>query len=426
MGINRKKMAALGALVALTAAVLAAPAGASVRTSPWDSIQSWETGTVTRVVDGDTMIVTDDVTDEKSRIRLIGINTPETYSATDQVAHCGGWQATAALEELAPVGTKVRLASLDPASTGKSKRPQRTVLAWNPISQQYDQDLAWAMAERGWGHWFTVADEAAMSSLYREVIKSAQQRKVGIWNPDLCGVNEQPEANILLRVNRSAESLNDEWVTVRNLGATPIDLSGWRIRDTGNTAIYLFPGGSILSPGDYRIIRSGVGAPGGTDGRTLFIGKKTNLVYNDPGTGPYLVGDAAYLLDRYGNYRFTREYPCLNGCELDALEGSVVISEIFLGKKKGKTRAATQFVRLLNTGATTQCLDGYRIVTGNTTFRFDPGTCLAPGTTWTLRSGVGENTAINHFLDRKISMLWLNGSLTLISDREQVMGERFW
>ncbi len=426
MGINRKKTAALGALVALTAAVLAAPAGASVRTSPWDSIQSWETGTVTRVVDGDTMIVTDDVTDEKSRIRLIGINTPETYSATDQVAHCGGWQATAALEELAPVGTKVRLASLDPASTGKSKRPQRTVLAWNPISQQYDQDLAWAMAERGWGHWFTVADEAAMSSLYREVIKSAQQRKVGIWNPDLCGVNEQPEANILLRVNRSAESLNDEWVTVRNLGATPIDLSGWRIRDTGNTAIYLFPGGSILSPGDYRIIRSGVGAPGGTDGRTLFIGKKTNLVYNDPGTGPYLVGDAAYLLDRYGNYRFTREYPCLNGCELDALEGSVVISEIFLGKKKGKTRAATQFVRLLNTGATTQCLDGYRIVTGNTTFRFDPGTCLAPGTTWTLRSGVGENTAINHFLDRKISMLWLNGSLTLISDREQVMGERFW
>ena len=426
MGINRKKTAALGALVALTAAVLAAPVGASVRTSPWDSIQSWETGTVTRVVDGDTMIVTDDVTDEKSRIRLIGINTPETYSATDQVAHCGGWQATAALEELAPVGTKVRLASLDPASTGKSKRPQRTVLAWNPISQQYDQDLAWAMAERGWGHWFTVADEAAMSSLYREVIKSAQQRKVGIWNPDLCGVNEQPEANILLRVNRSAESLNDEWVTVRNLGATPIDLSGWRIRDTGNTAIYLFPGGSILSPGDYRIIRSGVGAPGGTDGRTLFIGKKTNLVYNDPGTGPYLVGDAAYLLDRYGNYRFTREYPCLNGCELDALEGSVVISEIFLGKKKGKTRAATQFVRLLNTGATTQCLDGYRIVTGNTTFRFDPGTCLAPGTTWTLRSGVGENTAINHFLDRKISMLWLNGSLTLISDREQVMGERFW
>jgi len=426
MGINRKKTAALGALVALTAAVLVAPAGASVRTSPWDSIQSWETGTVTRVVDGDTMIVTDDVTDVKSRIRLIGINTPETYSATDQVAHCGGWQATAALEELAPVGTKVRLASLDPASTGKSKRPQRTVLAWNPISQQYDQDLAWAMAERGWGHWFTVADEAAMSSLYREVIKSAQQRKVGIWNPDLCGVNEQPEANILLRVNRSAESLNDEWVTVRNLGATPIDLSGWRIRDTGNTAIYLFPGGSILSPGDYRIIRSGVGAPGGTDGRTLFIGKKTNLVYNDPGTGPYLVGDAAYLLDRYGNYRFTREYPCLNGCELDALEGSVVISEIFLGKKKGKTRAATQFVRLLNTGATTQCLDGYRIVTGNTTFRFDPGTCLAPGTTWTLRSGAGENTAINHFLDRKISMLWLNGSLTLISDREQVMGERFW
>ena len=426
MAINRKKTAALGIFLALSAAQISAPVGAVVRTSPWDSIQSWETGTVKRVVDGDTLIVTDDVTGVKSRIRLIGINTPETYNATDQVAHCGGWNAKTALEELAPVGIKVRLASLDPASAGKSKRPQRTVLAWDPISQEYNQDLAWAMAERGWGHWFTVANEAAMSSLYREVIKSAQQRKVGIWNPDLCGVNEQPEANILLRINRSAESLNDEWVTVRNLGATSIDLSGWRIRDTGNTAIYLFPGGSILSPGDYRIIRSGVGAPGGTDGRTLFIGKKQHLVYNDPGTGPYLMGDAAYLLDRYGNYRFTREYPCLNGCELDALEGSVVISELFLGKKKRKTRAATQFVRLLNNGATTQCLDGYRIVTGNTTFRFDPGTCLAPGTTWTLRSGVGKNTSTDHFLNRKISMLWLNGSLKLISDREQVMDARIW
>ena len=91
-----------------------------------------------------------------------------------------------------------------------------------------------------------------------------------------------------------------------------------------------------MGPGDNRIIHSGVGAPGGTDGRTLFVGKKRHLAYNDPGTGPYSMGDAAYLLDRYGNYRSTREYPCLKGCELDAFEGSVVISELFLGKKKEK------------------------------------------------------------------------------------------
>ena len=393
--------------------------------SPLESIQSWETGTVTRVVDGDTMLVQDDVTGVESRIRFIGINAPE-IDGKNHGGQCGGWQAKAALEGLSPVGTKVRLASLDPASKGLNARPQRTVIAWNPITEEFDQDLAWAMAERGWGHWFTVPNEAAMSSLYRDVIKSAQQRQVGIWNPQLCGEFEQPDANILLRVNRATSSVaNDEYVTVRNLGVESVDLSGWRIRDTGNSALFTFPGGSILAPGDYRIMRTGKGRSGGSDGRTLFIGKK-KPVYQDPGSGQYLVGDAVYLLDRFGNYRFTREYPCHNGCELDPLEGGVVISEVSLGKKKGATRAATQYVRLLNQSATVQCLDGYRLETGNNVFRFEPGTCLQPGATWTLRGGKGASTSSDRFLSRKIPFLWLNSSLTLISDREQVMGQRTW
>lgn len=393
--------------------------------SPWDTIQSWETGTVQRIVDGDTMIVTDDVTGAKSRIRFIGINAPEIDTAI-KGGQCGGWQAKDALAELAPVGTKVRLASLDRSSRGKDARPQRTVLAWNPATQAYDLDLAWAMAERGWGHWFTVPREAAMSSLYRDVIKGAQQRKVGIWNPALCGEVEQPDANILLRINRTETStVNNEWVTVRNTGAAPVDLSGWRIRDTGNAGLYTFPDGSVLNPGDYRTIRSGKGAPGGIDGRTLYIGSNQKL-YQNPGTGQYLVGDAVYLLDRYGNYRFTREYPCHNGCDLDPLEGDIVISEVNLGKKKGKKRAATQYVRLLNQGLTTKCLDGYRIKTGNTTYRFAAGTCLEPGATFTLHGGKKTSTPNEQYLKRSVPMLWASGDLKLISDREQVMAERVW
>ena len=424
MGNNRKTTAVFGALFALLATVISLPASASVRTSPWDSIQSWQTGTVQRVVDGDTMLVKDDATGAVNRIRFIGINSPE-IDGKNHAGQCGGSQAKAALENLAPVGSKVRLGSLDPASKGKTNRPQRTVLAWNPVTEQYDQDLAWAMADLGWGHWFTVPKEAAMSSLYREVIQSAQRKKAGIWNTNLCGENEQPNANILLRINRSAGVINDEWVTVRNISADPVDLSGWNIRDTGNAALYTFPGGSLLNAGDFRIIRTGVGTPGGLDGRTLFLGKKS-LVYQNPSNSPYLIGDAVYLLDRYNNYRFTREYPCHNECEFDAFEGSVVISELSLGKKKGTTRAATQYVRLLNTGSTIQCLDGYRIETGDTVIRFEPGTCLAPGVAWTLRGAFGTNTALDRFLGRTVPILWLNGSLKLISDREQVVAERIW
>ena len=74
--------------------------------SPWESIQSWETGTVTRVVDGDTMLVQDDVTGVESRIRFIGINAPE-IDGKDHGGQYGGWQAKPALEGLSPGGAFV-------------------------------------------------------------------------------------------------------------------------------------------------------------------------------------------------------------------------------------------------------------------------------------------------------------------------------
>jgi len=44
---------------------------------PWDGVNVWETARVERVVDGDTIIVRDSVTNARSRIRVLGINSPE-------------------------------------------------------------------------------------------------------------------------------------------------------------------------------------------------------------------------------------------------------------------------------------------------------------------------------------------------------------
>lgn len=55
--------------------------------------------TVTRITDGDTFRAGEE------RIRLIGVDTPEVSFGVE----CYGREATAALEELIPVGTEVRL-----------------------------------------------------------------------------------------------------------------------------------------------------------------------------------------------------------------------------------------------------------------------------------------------------------------------------
>ena len=149
-------------------------------------------------------------------------------------------------------------------------------------------------------------------------------------------------------------------------------------------------------------------------------------LYVDPGTEPNLVGDGAYLLDRAGNYRSWREYPCTARCAADDGAGTLIIKDLSLGKKKGIKRAQTQFIRIANQGATTLCLDGYRLDTQGLTYWFPSGTCLAPGATFTLHGGDRKSWSKVTYLDRKKPMFYLTGSAQIVSDRDQVLAERLW
>jgi micrococcal nuclease len=63
-------------------------------------------GLVTHPVDGDTLDV--DLGGTEERVRLIGIDTPESV-ARDRPIECFGPEAKSRLAELLPVGTEVRL-----------------------------------------------------------------------------------------------------------------------------------------------------------------------------------------------------------------------------------------------------------------------------------------------------------------------------
>ena len=425
----RRFIAALGSAaiaLSLTPAVTADEATSTTQqpSSPWQNVQAWETAVVQRVVDGDTVIVNDEVTGAESRIRLLGINSPEKPTKS-KPGNCGGSQALEWLTALLPEGTRVRLLSSDRGSTGKKARPQRVVLAYNDATGEFDQDVAWGMAERGWGVWFTVPSEASMSSLYRAAIEGAQAKRIGMWDPELCGAVEQPEASLSLRISRGNGDVADETVTVRNTGGTTVDITGWMLRDAGNAGWYTFPGGSVLGPGDYRTVHTGKGRDRKPTGHDVYRGRKSEL-YVDPGREPNLVGDGAYLLDKAGNYRSWREYPCTSRCERDEGTGTLVIEDLSLGKGRGKKRSQTQFIRVANRGANELCLDGYRMQTQGLTYWFPSGTCLAPGATFTLHGGDRRSWSKVTYFDRMKPMFYLNGSAQLITDRDQVLAERFW
>jgi micrococcal nuclease len=108
---------ALILLAGLAGCAASADAGCIISRLPQNGIESTDAGPkrpvgavaviVDRVTDGDTLRVTDGV-GTSARVRLIGVDTPETgNSNTGNSNECYAAQATARLTELAPAGAKL-------------------------------------------------------------------------------------------------------------------------------------------------------------------------------------------------------------------------------------------------------------------------------------------------------------------------------
>lgn len=105
---GRSSAAADAARIALLAlaGLLVTACGPSARPPASDATAERGLATVVRVVDGDTLVVRVQGRDEK--LRLIGVNTPETVDPRRPV-QCFGREASRRLGELVPAGTGVRL-----------------------------------------------------------------------------------------------------------------------------------------------------------------------------------------------------------------------------------------------------------------------------------------------------------------------------
>jgi hypothetical protein len=81
-----------------------------------------------------------------------------------------------------------------------------------------------------------------------------------------------------------------------------VNLEGWTLRDTSQRS-FQFPSNSIIDPGQKIMVRAGFGENSKSE---YFMNSPTPMFENiDKFNG---VGDAAYLLDEFGNLRFWSIY----------------------------------------------------------------------------------------------------------------------
>ena len=146
------------------------------------TILGYET-TVTRIVDGDTVVAEINGTDEK--IRIIGINTPESVDPRRPV-ECFGKEASSQAEKLL-LHKKITL------NNYKERDTHGRVLSYIQLSD--GTDFGSRMIESGHAHSFKSYSHDRLAS-YNNIEKDARANKVGLWSPDAC-LHESNNQDIL-------------------------------------------------------------------------------------------------------------------------------------------------------------------------------------------------------------------------------------
>lgn len=416
LALRFRGMLGLVPIAGLTLSAVLATAPTAHAGEDYTRIPVRETGTVLRVNDGDTFEMLPDGSSTPVRVRLIGINAPEVAGFKNSHFDrdfCGGPQAYQYLSALLPQGSRVQLRS-ESADSSNRGRILRHAFAPNPATGTFDVNVQQAVAAAGLAMWFALDGESGLAASYRATVDAAQQAGAGIWNPSFCSSVEQPEAQLALTVawdapGNDAERLDAEMVIIRNVGTTAVDVSGWLLRDSSLEGWLTFPAGTVIEPGDYRVVHVGVGTNAGRD---LYMKSRQPIFPNlEPGQ---FLGDGAYLLDRSTTPRAWFEYPCLSDCVNDPLKGKVAITKVdrIAGPGSPGKRANMESVVIGNLSDAPVLLDGYFLRRKVSTYPILPNTWLAPGKTLTVRIGKGKPTASTQY--------WGMANTLLDDDRDRV------
>lgn len=317
-----------------------------------DGESIWETGTVVKVEDGDTVFV--QTCRGNLDVRLIGVQAPET-AKTAHFAQCGGLEASKLMKTLLPVGTEVQLRSNNFASANNYQalaRPYRYIFAKDPQGN-FTIDVQAKLLEAGLAMWFPNENEFVRNLQYLELLNSAATNGVGLWSGTLCGNELDKTAmnaiEIWVELDSPLPNENPfgEFVLLRNKTEQEINLSGWTLRDTSlelNDLKYAFPPGTILKGNSILTVYLGAplqNFPIAPD--EIALGLSKAILQNPSASKEKFTGDGIYLQTPLlsnggGNMRAWMHRPCF---PVDCAKPD------WLSKNSDNSSRATPFPRTL-------------------------------------------------------------------------------
>ncbi|EKE05098.1 MAG: hypothetical protein ACD_19C00426G0120 [uncultured bacterium] len=139
---------------------------------------------VVKVVDGDTMDFS--FGGKTERIRVIGINTPETVDPRKSV-ECFGVEASNKAKELLKIGAEVELEA-DPTQGDRDKYQRLLRYVWFN-----NEDFGKKMIAEGYAFEYTYNTPYKYQSIYKEAQKEADINNRGLWADNACVAISTPK-----------------------------------------------------------------------------------------------------------------------------------------------------------------------------------------------------------------------------------------
>lgn len=157
-------------------------AGPAVTTTATDAASGAGANAVmVRVVDGDTIVV--DLDGREERVRLIGIDTPESV-AEERPDQCFGVEASDEVERLLPVGTDLLLErDVEP----RDRYDRLLAYVYRAHDQLFVNEV---LVRDGFAGILTYPPNDTYAERFRSLEATAQQEGVGLWGA--CGGPDEP------------------------------------------------------------------------------------------------------------------------------------------------------------------------------------------------------------------------------------------
>lgn len=136
-----------------------------------------------RVIDGDTLELR--VNGKTDRVRLIGINTPESVDPRRPV-ECFGKEASAKATELLR-GADIVEVEADPSQGVRDAYGRLLLYVWLPDGRMLNRELI----ALGYGHEFTFRVPYRFQADFRAAQNEAETARLGLWAPGVCSISRR-------------------------------------------------------------------------------------------------------------------------------------------------------------------------------------------------------------------------------------------